>query len=145
MPEASFRKARLDKSDFSGAIATSVDFGGCKLNLANFSKARLMDSDFRFATLIGANLAGASLKYADLRSADLRETRASGANFWGAEVTKCRMQAATRLVALPYVILSKMIIPFHKKLKKRRELKEKEQLKRVEALVAEQEKSKKRG
>ena len=78
---SSFKRAGLDKADFSGAIASRAKFISAELRGARFDKARLNEADFT-----KADLRGAVFKEADLRRARFFRARLEGADFTGARL-----------------------------------------------------------
>src|SRR5262249_9655848 len=81
--QASFQRAKLDKSWCAGACLLAVDFEDASLTQCN-----LRDCDLRKARFVNSNLEVATLDGADLRGADLTTANLRGASFRGARYDK---------------------------------------------------------
>ena len=92
-------KARLQLTDFTGAVLTSCYFGDTDLSKAKLLKANLADGNLRECKLVDADLTGAVLRgahlaKADLRGAVLRSTDLTGANLWQAHLHAANLTGA---------------------------------------------------
>jgi len=78
---SSFKRANLEKADFTGAIGSRAKFISARLAHAKFEGARLNEADFT-----KADLRGAVFTNADLRRARFFRARLEGADFTGARL-----------------------------------------------------------
>lgn len=87
-------KARLQLTDFTGALLTQSYFGDTDLSKSKLLKANLTDANLRECKLTDADLTGAMLRGVHLAKADLRGAVLRSANLTGANLWQAHLQAA---------------------------------------------------
>lgn len=78
---SSFKRANLERADFTGVTGSRAKFISAGLRDARFDRARLNEADFT-----KADLRGAVFKEADLRRARFFRAQLEGADFTGARL-----------------------------------------------------------
>jgi len=93
---ANLKKANLKGADLSHSILADAALTGADLSGADLYKADLRGVNFDGAHLVGASLTRsdlrrAKLRRADLKGANLKEALLSETNFYGADLSACRV------------------------------------------------------
>ncbi len=106
---AVFRRARLDESNFTGAILDDADLGYTKLrrallteasicraelSRADLARAVLDDADLRGARMLQANLLYCSMERVDLSAADARAANLYASGLWQAKTEATNLEGA---------------------------------------------------
>ncbi len=99
--EPTLAGADLHGANLSAACLAGADLRGADLRESNLEQANLLAADLRGARLQGANLRDADLRAADLRGADLTGADLRGLAWGlvvphGADLSRARVDAATR-------------------------------------------------
>lgn len=92
--KASFTRADVTGTDFSGADLRETKFVSAIAEEAVFAGANMITTDFTRARARGADFSGADLRRTRFYRADLRETNFTGANLTGTDLYNADLSGA---------------------------------------------------